>query len=609
MGINLLCETFLIFLLINLKSRKFPENDFKEFIKPYIEYVLMHAFNTFAQLDPQRFIQLVEIVGEIRSKIAKNENAFASLMKAFELLTDQEKNNLFGLPFPLTKVLNKKIVEYAGLNIYKYLIYPLQQLKAQKIVDLPEGSIAGTSVKVNALSHAIYANLVFQIDKQISNAKMMSNGYSKIVNLIAEGLGKALAKKKEPFAIVGFLGELIQNGIFNSLLHGAIDLTRTQPARPLKVQLLFLLKPVLTNFAVKGLTPLLKKEKQGGREFDKSLLMAILPLIKDHLKQLNQPLTDQQKDFQARANAVKAANCYTDLSKKLVNLLLPNGVRDLKELFPELSEKDLQLALDLTNEIPGALASIKGSVFDTEMFRDICISVYESAIDTFKQIPTHSTPPVSVALTPEEKVWQDRLDAELEELIYEAAKLTDLPVVKLLKMARLVPGHQGLRRSIIKSIREAILKKLKNGDLVEKLITSALDSQQKMKTDKPADYYQNKLDRLEHQFVVEGILYGLRSAFESIHKALQALDYPVLKQVKDAVESLCRFIIVRIVGGLLSMTGIDNWLLNTTYAILKRNRIRIQTEFAKPAMHEVVAIDLIQAGERVLMRDWAAHPR
>jgi hypothetical protein len=602
-GINLLSEEIVKLAMDKLEVPSSVRATIDEFIQPYVQYLLIHVFNTLTKLERAHFVDLLEIIGEMKSNMSKGQDPTSSLCngltKAWELLTVQEKNQLFGLPPFITKIINEKLIAFGSKNMNRYVIYPIHQLNAQKVVNLPKDSIAGTSVKVTSVRNAIKSNLEVQIPKQISNAVIMDNGFSKLVNQISKGLGESLAEKEKVSPFISFLGSLIESGQFNSIFRDAIDLVHTQEAYPLQLHLIKLLTPVLTNFSVKGISRLLEMEKQGGKELDRSLLMAVLPTLTDYVKTIHREngLVD---------NKLRGINCYKDKVPKLLSVFLPKGVDDLKELFPQLSKEELQMVLDLTANIPNMMSSAKDSIFTVEIIRDACISGYESAIKSFNDTASAPTLPPSadVVLSPEEKAWQDRLDRELEELLMAVARMTDLPIDRLLKMTRFVPGKQSIKKAIIKSISFEILKKM-NGKFIEEQLKNALDAQQvKMSTVHPDSYYNEKINRLERELIVEGMAYGLKKTSESIHNTLQVVKLPVIKQVKDAVEALCSFIIVRVIGGMIRLAGMDTWLIDKLYSFLQRNRVRFQTEFAKPAKHEGVVVDIIEEVERVLIKNW-----
>lgn len=609
-GVDLLFNDVMKIIFDKFKLPEASRLVLAEFFKPYVDYLAFNFINTVAQLDQEAFVRMIEIIGEARSQLShtkdrEGEIIVDALNSFYKLLPLESHKELLGLPSLISNPILKKILTELTMLVYNYGVIPLQDMSQQKIVELPNDAIAGTTLKVSDVRQSLTSILNFQLSKQLNPKRELTDtGYAKIVNTISKNLGKQLQKQSSSYGFAGFLGNLLEEGTFNPLIRETLELLRTEPAHPLKWQLIELLNPLLVNASVTALTPILEKEKVGGQQFDLELMTVALPLITEHFKWLNQPaITDFEVEL---SNVAREKVAYPSYAEKILNFFLPNAQASVATLFPNLSKKDQAEVWKLTSHLPSLLGLGKDLIFEKDMFKDIVIAIYESCIETFTEVNNNSQPPPAAPareLTPEELAFQARLDADLEELLYEVARFTDLPVDGLLSIMKHLPGNQSLKNKVIQSIRKALYKQA-DGHLLEKNIKKGLASQlnkvEHVINKKPANY----LDTLEREFVKQGILFGLRSTADAIKNALKALDYPIVKQVKDAVVALVSFMMVRIIGGFLHLIGLDTKVVDKIYALLKRNREKFHSEFVQPSKNIGVGLEVVGAVERVLEKNW-----
>lgn len=577
-----------------------------EFIKPYIEYVCLHLVQTLEQLDQDTFEKLLQVVAEVRSQLSKHSLASDEAMdiivngiiKAHNLLPDNVQKKLFGLPELVSVPIKKQIFIQIVIQFYTFLAPILTDLRAMKIVELPNDSIAGTALKVDDLSRSLNTIINFHVDKQLKNPKL--------IKVIDDKVGDLLIKKQKEIRVVGFIGHLLKAQTFDPILEGAFGLMRSDTAKILKMQLIQFLKPLIVNMGVKGLSAILEKEKNGGKAFDEELVLAVVPFVTEFLRNLNNPSTNIFKQgLQASKVKIKAFSAVQ--YNLILSFFLPKGEASLKELFPSLPDDHIKIIWDIVRDLKSAVEAAVGAI-DADLIRDIIISIFESGIKTFTEIPKASTNnptaiPTDVPdeLTPEDLARQSRMEGELEDLIYEVARYVDLPVDRISGIAKAIPGNQAIKKKIMQAVRAGIQKQF-NGHFIEKTVKSALKSQEIKIPEAPKP--PNYIDQVEREFVEKGISFGLRTAGESVVNSLKRLDYPILKQIKDITVALCKFIIVRVIGGILRYFKLDERLINSLHNFLHKNRVKMQTELEQLVQKHTVVFDVVGSVENVIEKPW-----
>jgi|GEM_PF-5528318 len=555
----------------------------------------------------------LKVVHEAKNLIVAEE----AVKEVFKLLHIGNFENI-GLPAiadaPIRNLLIKKLSELIAGKLFPAKI----NLREMKVVQLENDAVAGTVLKVSTLKAAIPAIIHFQLENMLNVDLRTDNGFSEIVNALSKGLGGPLKGLGKKSTFLDFLSNQIQEGNLNQLVENAIGLIDTNGssgdsfskdvAYGAKIRAVQLINPLLVNLAVKALTPILEKEKNGGVEFYQTLLMRVLPILTEYLTGLNNPTTNILGD-----NSISKEAFYRGSSARLLDFFLPKKIESLKELFPHLNDQELNKAWSLlSSKLPGILGQLKDPIFKKSIIRDPLIEVYKGCIAAFKDLTVKAPKPpeAPLVLTPAEIALQSQMEKELMDFAYQAARLTDLPVDKLLKMVSYLPGHRKVLDIIVKSTCVAIQKQF-NGKVIAESIEKGLKGQinkikpKEIKSEAEKDL---QFDQLEKELIESIFPFAIRSIDEKVRTSLKMFDYLVVKQIKDLLFFITKLFVSKILGGLFYLFGFQTKFVDKSHRMLHRNRVNLQNGFAQPQKHEGVVLDMIQAGINVLEAEWRGAP-
>ena len=98
-----------------------------------------------------------------------------------------------------------------------------------------------------------------------------------------------LGKQKEKgYKVAKLFQQVIVRGVPTPFLASLFDMLDASFAEPYKKEVADWINPVLTDQVIKYMALLLEKEQAGQAAFDQAFIMALLPILTNHLKHINQ---------------------------------------------------------------------------------------------------------------------------------------------------------------------------------------------------------------------------------------------------------------------------------------------------------------------------------
>lgn len=539
--------------------------------------------------------------------------------------------DLFGLPpalrTPLLAGVKKKTAQVL-LGLHRLD----KKIRNHKIVVNPVEADLPTS----KVAQAALACIRFTLDKATDFLTYRHNdademqGIARVYSPLNIWLDKQSAKG---YQIAGLFKDIITDNVPTPFLKSLFEVLDADDSKAYKKQLADWINPVITDQVIRALTPLLEKEQAGQAAFDQSLLIALLPIFTRHLKLFNQgshkagglnfanyaeaakgklhPAVPVGGDQDAQ-DLQRQTGFYQNQVDLIFQLIFPKGKEDLAKLLPELDLTPDQLepvwtaAKDgIASQLPTALDSL----FDEEVFLEVFKNLFEMTIETLDQpIEIQSAKPKH--LSKEEQEREAKVDRLVGELVLEAARFIDLPVDRLNKM----PGWlkkmidlKGLKQSSVESIGATIREKF-NGEMLSQSVQKALETlatqeHVKMTADQKSEYKAQsyaQIKKLEHKIAEKGISYTFRYLGARIAHATDIFTNPVLKGIRYAVLTVCSFVLVRLVAGILRLFKIESFVVNRLYDLMQHAREKAFPILIQPKLHEDLVYRGVEAFERVL---------
>jgi len=546
----------------------------------------------------------------------ENEKTAQQLVDRVLDLTNLNNLENIGLPSILAEIAKEKLKSTLPSLVNEYLFAVRVDLKQMDIVPFKSDSIAGTTLKVSTLNTVISNTLQEQLAKKLNVNVRESNHYSWLVNLLAKSLGEQCESHKEKFSLLSFLAPLFKQGNLSPFIEKVISLVDVNTEKGAEnnaitlsanAEVVKLIQPLIVTVILKALTPILEKEKKEGAAFDQSLALIIMTSLNNYFQKLNQ--IDQYSEREvASAEQQSKKEFYIGSSDKLIKHFLPKGIESLQELFPNLDPELFKTPWDkIQAELPDQLQEIKNLIFDKEIFKDALIELYSVAIQALNDRSEVVVEKKNHILSLEESRQHDEMKTVLGELIFNGGALTDLPITTLLKTLHYLPGGQDLIDVSLRSMVNSIQKKL-DGKLIAESMDTALKSHlkaSKASSNKKPDNKNLQLDKLEKELVKSTLSYGMWSKSKAIDEFLSKLDFPLVKQIKNAIVAVVRFLLYKVLFGFLNACGLHRLAVYVTTSLLRRNRVKLQNSLADSDKHEAIVHETINLVIKLMQSDWS----
>jgi hypothetical protein len=570
---------------------------------------------------------------------APDEDAEAILIKfteeLFECIGVEMEGDLFGVPSMIGRPLVLKIKKTFAQGFLD--IYRLDHQIRHAAPTNPVEKVLSTSEVANAaLSLTRYA-MDRVTDALAKGVGEQTEGIVQLYNPLKVWLGK---KAQEGYQIAGVFQEVVDQQLPTPFLKSLFHLLDADDVKPYKQQLADWINPLLTDKLIGALAPLLKKEQKGQADFDQALLLALLPVLTNHLKNLNlasamdggvnlvnfEKVAESELSVDAvisedegvldedskREKLQQLDPFYKKQTDLIFELIFPNGKEDLITIIPglNLTPEQLEPAWEgAKNEVASQLPKVIESLFDQEMLIDMFNALFETIIENLDETIVVKQSEKK-ALSEEEKANERQMDRLVGELVIEGLKFVDLPIDRLEKlpnwMKRII-GLKGIEQSTSESIGASMRQQF-NGELLAKSLKSVLaklakQQHVKMTGDEKVKEKENAfqhLKDLERQIARKGIAYVFRWIEAHIRHATDIFGDSIFNSIREALLAIFSFVMVRLVAGALRLFKIERLVVDVLHAFLRHSREKFITVFSQPKLHEKLVFNGVEAFENVL---------
>lgn len=569
------------------------ENDFtKLFLKDmkplwpllqeYLECVLLKIAADIASRDKDILRKIEELIEKSKTIPSLNADDAITFLnqivdQVFDLAGFRSTNDLYGIPLAY----QSKLFALAKKALFDRLFL------AYKIY---------TGLKARAMP-------VNKIEEQIPNTKLAKACSASIRYVLDLGLDKIDQKKEAGIdqlysSVKPLLSKFESNG--NKVAQVAKLVMERQVANPW-VELVFgltdqiqkdqrdhiaeLVSPLIMEYALKALTPILEAEKRDQKAFDHKVLNVFLPLLTEHLKVL------QGKQNPVALSAADKQEFYTAQSEILLKLLFPNGEQDLLQAIPELTPEMSAVVWNLIqSNLQKALPDIIPKLFTRPAMKKMVVKVLRRVHRVLSK-PAASTKKKNHEKDPD-------MDLLVGNFALESLRLFNVPVDKLSSL----PGWKSITDKSSEALGASIRGKMDGSFFLNTIRDTVLPLMEKRtykRTNKAVDVQITDFEKVIAHQVLEKVAHSL---VDKIADRLKFLDVPVIKQVKDLVVEIYAFVILKILTPLARQMGVEKFI---------EKKIDKMTNAAlnlleKPELHENFIFQLIEAFEKKLMAE--SHP-
>lgn len=602
-------------------------------LESYLEGIFLKAASQLAKMEKGHFDQLFTSVQQTKNQLkvleqleeqgkSKPEDKAISEEKILLQFTDQLfgllnitlEKDLWGIPQLLQETVLKAIkIQAAKLFLG---IYHTEHKIRHHIV---KANAIEEHVPTAKLSKAVRAVTQFALSKMTFEPNQIIDGNVRGVSQIYHSLNLWIEKQeKKNYTSIPLFKEVIAKGILTPSLIQLLGQLEIPSHETYKQDVVEWANPILTDQVLYHLTNLLEKEKKGKTVFDQSILMALLPVLKHHLKKLNEASllpgglnakNDVDVPGDEEDKSQKQDLFYKNQARLLFQLIFPNGKTDLASFLPDVELSDDQFAkveenvtIVIAEQLPLAIEAI----FDKETVVFAFISCFETAIETL-DLPIDLDVPPKPVLTSAELLQQKEMNQQIGQLIIEIAKFIELPIGLLEKMP--VWLKTGIENRAFEAIGEKVRERF-NGHFFETQIPIILSNMEKRKFEKLTPegrmeaLHQAELDlsELERKFVQKSVEFFIRYWSASLAKAIDMSPHPIMKFFGKIIFSISSFVMVNVWGSVLRFLNIDKWCVNSLHAIIHHRMQKTQAVFSEPLFHEDFVFQGVEALESVLLK-------
>jgi|GEM_PF-4087189 len=577
------------------------------------------SIQTLAQQTRQALLALETDVLEAEAMTQQQKDILNGFIE--KLLTElgiESNQSLFGIPQQLQKPLLKEIKERIAqvlLGIYQVD----HRIRDHVVTPSPlEGS-----APVSEVARAVLALTRYALDK---GTKTLT--HTKLYLHLIVWLDK---QRQEGYEIAELFQEIFANEIPTPWLVGLFDLLHGSHVDPYKAKLADWINPLLTDQVLQYITPLLEKEQEGGATFDQAFIMALLPLLIDHLKQINQ--ASQMSGGLTRDHILKAAGLnvhpavavkgskvertlqqqklfYDAQARLIFQLIFPHGKEDLVKMLPEVEFSDDQFD-DLStffqqlmlSELPKACQAL----LDKKILVQIFSTLFTHVIHTLDQPIKIPLPNAKLPSLEEKNEDQERMDQLLGELIVEAARFIELPVDFFQKFPiwmKQMMGLNAIEKSLYQSIGEVIREKF-NGQFLAKTFQEALPTLAEYDTKKAQregidSSSEESLKALERELAEKSFAFIFRTLAARFERATDVFNNSVLKFLRRAMMAVA-YVLATCVGKLFRVLRMERFVIHRLDQMIRYRREKVINVLSQQELHENVFYRSVEAIEDLLI--------
>lgn len=592
-----------------------------KWLESYFEGIFLKIASQVSQMKNGDFDQIYTFVQQAKDQLLtleQLEKVDPSQLEDHAVAKEQILVHLTDQLFGALKITLGNDVWGIPQFLQKMVLNGLKVKVAQSLLGLyqTEHKIRHHVVKANAIeahaptseiAQAILAMTNFALNRATDELNQTHDGKVKGVSQIYQSLNIWMDQQTEKgYKSAVLFKEMIAQNVPTPPLIKLLEQLDIPSNEIYKQHLAKWLNPVLTDQALYHLTTLLEKEGKGKASFDREILMALVPVLMNHLKHLNQatavPADKDTKDL-----------FYNNQAHVLFQLVFPNGKADLEQFLPggELPDDQfVQIQESAQNVISKQLPFAMEALFNKETLLILFTSIFEGAIENLDYPIDLNGPELSdkPVLTAEEMIQQKEMNQQVGELTIEIAKFIDLPIGFLEKM----PGwlNNGIKNHAFEAIGEKVREKF-DGQLFEKQIPIILSNMEKQKFIKftpegKIEFLQEtekNLNELERKFAQKSLDFFIRYWGIRLEKATDIFTHPVMKFFRTTILSISSFVLVNLLGSLLHFLRIDRLFVNSLHAIIHHRTQKIQSVFSQPVSHENLVFQGVEALEAVLMKN------
>lgn len=437
-------------------------------------------------------------------------------------------------------------------------------------------------------------------------------------------------QSQKNYQIAALFKEIIAEKIPYPYFEILFDMLDHDQTKPYKKQLADWISPFIANQVVGTLLPLLEKEQQESPDFDKALLLALLPILTRHLKYLKEAalkvgglnlpnflgvvgddlhpaLQGEQDDEQGRALF------YQEQTALIFKAIFPNGKEDLIPLLSDLPLKEDHIDLlwemaqtTVSTNLPQALDALFEKDFWVEFFDEL---YEEMAKDLERQIDLENIGEAKPLFDDEDQEIH-QLDVALGEFILEAAQFVEVPAanLKLPGWLKKLAGGEGTKRKLIEAMGSAVRKTF-DTELLPKVLMRAMERLSEMEHKKmtKAEKIEAKnqmvlnLKMREKKLAENSVDYLIRLVAAKMEQRADSIENPMLRISLKAYLKICSLIFSYIIRPLLRLLRLDQVFIDYLTGMIDRATDKSIDVFSKPALHEDLVFSGVEAFEEVLL--------
>lgn len=575
-------------------------------VQIYLEALFLKVVLNAEKMEPRDWSHLRLIVEEARGLLDEERNSSDTFFedvggRLLHWAGIEAPHHLFGLPESLQTLLYNEVKQKLGQGVLE-LDSMSQRLHREAVA---ENSLE-TYLPQSGVDHSLLSITHYILDRATDQLSERVDGEMRGVSQLYTLLNPLLAEKEgEGYRSAAFLKGMIAGGAPTPLIERMLTFLDSSATQPYRETIAGGINPILTGYASRHLSRLLQKEREGGGEFDQSLLMAVLPILSRHLECLNQAAhlegglsSDNYAKVAREDHYGEAAQFYKNQAKILFQLIFPQGITDLKQAIPRLEIADETFEL-IQEKVESVVAVQLPTVIETLFNREILLFIFSNILENVIEAlhaPIVIPPPREIKRVSNEEASQKKMDDEVGKLILQAALFINLP-------SQLFKGIS--YESIGASIRQKF-----NGRLFHDTLPLAFEKMEAKKHERKSaeeradEAVQNEknLKRLQKELASSGIAYLFNYLGAQIDHATDIFMDPKAKMCRDAIISVSRFILVDLIGGLLRIFRVDQAAVYLLNRYLDHTVEKSLGVFSQPKLQENFVYRSVEAIEDVVMQ-------
>lgn len=544
---------------------------------------------TFKSLDAERCQESI-VNFHYRSSVKAIGADFAN--QFFALFGLNANDRLYGIPPVLQNTLQMQMKDRFAQGILA--VYQMNhQIRRHKISHHPiEKELPLDLVKKASQSFVLYFfDYMTDYFPLIENGEM--NGVAHLYVPIKKWMS---AKHQRGFQISKMVLDLIEKNLFTSQLEDFFRLLNESVCEPIKNEIAECMQSVVADKILKELVPVIQYEEKKKSDFYHALALSILPLLKNHLQQLNQasqlPGGINEENF-FKINSQNRLDPSLSYSKKyfkekqtqfLFDTLFPKGIAQFTEILSPFEFKQEQIDFFWKSSKEAAAFLLPNAIecmFNKEVIGEFFVILLELILKNLTKAPFPSS-------QNEEASEDPQLDLFLSEFLEEIILFLDLPNFKKIPLfIKKILGINTFEKKGLSSLRQMIQKKI-NPKLFVRTFQEALTQFTEKRYTKRADYevFDIRLKKLERSLVIEGIAYFARLIKKEMISVTNIFkDYSKLNQIRLSVIAALSYVLEKLTRFFSSLFKIDQLLVNKAEEMIQKRVAKNLEVFSQKNLH------------------------